>query len=407
MALRARNKLSPRKVETIRAAGRYGDGGGLHLVATGDGPAIRRKWVFRFTWNGRQRDMGLGAYPEVSLAAARRRRDDAEADLAGGLDPISAERDRRAKAAGVATFGAVADALIEAKQPEWRNAKHAAQWGMTLREYAKPLRNIPVDQIETSDILKALKPLWQAKPETASRLRGRIEHVLDSARAQGFIPEDRSNPARWRGHLDKLLPKAGKLSRGHHAAMAYRDVPAFLKALRAREGAAALALEFTVLTAARTGEVVAAQWDEIDLQKKVWTVPANRMKAAREHRVPLSDPAIVILERMLEVRASDFVFASKSGEKGLSNMAMTMALRREKAEGATVHGFRSSFRDWVGNETSFSREVAEAALAHVVGDKAEQAYRRSDALEKRRALMSAWANYLGADSNVIPMKRSS
>jgi integrase len=278
---------------------------------------------------------------------------------------------------------------------------------MTLREYAAPLRSKHVDEITTEDVLAVLQPIWREKPETASRLRGRIEAVLDAARARGFIPRNEANPARWRGHLDHLLPKRGKLSRGHHAALPYAELPAFLASLREREAVAALALEFTILTAARSGEVLGARWLEIDLATKVWAVPAARMKAAREHRIPLSAAALAILEKLAEAKTGEYVFPGRSADRPLSVMAMEMVLRRMKVEGVTVHGFRSAFRDWAGNETHFAREIAEAALSHVVGDKAEQAYRRGDALEKRREMMEAWAAWCEPKSgeNILRFKK--
>lgn len=249
-----------------------------------------------------------------------------------------------------------------------------------------------VDAIETDDVLKALRPIWSVKSETASRVRGRIEKILDAAKARGYRRTD--NPARWRGHLDHLLPKQAKLSRGHHAAMPYADVPAFVETLRQRNAIAGRALEFCILTAARTGEVLGARWAEIGMDGQIWTIPADRMKAGRQHRVPLTGRAIEILEVMGAARIGDFVFPGQKAGKPLSSMAMEMMLRRMKIENATVHGFRSSFRDWAGNETNFPRELAEQALAHVIGDKAEQAYRRGDALERRRTLMEAWATFI-------------
>jgi integrase len=291
-------------------------------------------------------------------------------------------------------------ALLAAKAPEWRNAKHRAQWAMTLRTYAAPLWPVPVAEVDTAAVLSALQPVWQAKPETASRLRGRIEAVLDFAKAHG--QREGENPARWRGHLDKLLPKRGKLTRGHHAAMAYREIPAFMARLRERDAIAALALEFTILTAARTGEALGAQWREVDFEAKVWTVPAPRMKAGREHRVLLSGQAMEILKKLAGAKTGEFIFPGQRLERPLSSMALAMVLRRLKMEGVTTHGFRSAFRDWCGEETSFPREIAEAALAHVTKDKTEAAYRRGDALQKRRALMEAWASYCEAGCNVLP-----
>ena len=342
----------------------------------------------------------------VSLAEARNKAHEARKMLEAGKNPIEAKRQAAIIEAGKPTFGAIADALIAAKECEWRNPKHRAQWRMTLETYAAPLRARPVDEIDTAAVLDVLKPLWQTKPETASRLRGRIEAVLDAAKAQGHRSGE--NPAAWRGHLAHLLPKRGILTRGHHAAMAYADVPAFVAQLREREALAALALEFCILTATRSGEVLGARWWEIDLSAKVWTVAAERMKAAREHRIPLSERALAILEKLSEARTGELIFPGQRAGKPLSNTAMEMLLRRMDQDAVTVHGFRSAFRDWAGNETHFPREVAEAALAHVVGDKAEQAYRRGDALEKRRALMEAWANFIEprSGSNVVKLRKA-
>ncbi|MGI8568135.1 MAG: tyrosine-type recombinase/integrase [Methylocella sp.] len=396
-----KTRLSARTVATAKP-GRYGDGRGLWLVVSETGA---RKWVFRFTFGGRVTEMGLGN-AAVSLAAARDKADEARKLVVSGINPIEARREAVRIAAGKPTFGQCADSLLEAKSSEWRNEKHRAQWRMTLVEYAKPLREMPVDQVDTEAVLGVLQPIWQAKPETASRLRGRIESVLDAARAKGHVARNEANPARWRGHLDTLLPKRQKLTRGHHAAMAFDDVPEFIGRLRNREAMAALALEFLILTAARSGEVLGARWNEIDVDAKVWTIPATRMKAGREHRVPLSDKALAILEMLAEARTGEFVFPGQRPGKQLSIMALGMVLRRMKAEAVTVHGFRSAFRDWCGNETHFPRELAETALAHVIGDKAEQAYRRGDALEKRRALMAAWANHCepALVANLISLK---
>jgi integrase len=397
------NKLSARTVATLAKPGRYGDGGGLYLVVSQTGA---RKWVFRFTFGGRVTEMGFGN-AAVSLAQAREKAAGARKTIAEGKSPIETRREAERIAAGKPTFGQCADALLEAKSSEWRNEKHRAQWAMTLAEYAKPLRALPVDEVDTEAVLGVLQPIWQAKPETASRLRGRIETVLDAARAKGHIARNEANPARWRGHLDKLLAKRQKLTRGHHAAMAFDDVPEFIGRLREREAMAAVALEFVIVTAARSGEVLGARWAEIDLEGKVWTVPAPRMKAAREHRVPLSSRALAILEEAAKGTTGKFVFAGQTAGKPLSVTAMKMMLRRMKLEGATVHGFRSSFRDWAGEATPFPREIAEAALAHVAGDATERAYRRGDALEKRRGLMEAWAGFCEpkVSSNVVALAR--
>lgn len=390
---RTRNKLTARAVATLSKTGKHSDGGGLYLRIDNDNGSSRRRWIFRFVSRDRTREMGLGGYPEVSLADARKARDAAEKFVQSGQDPIAARDDEQRARIGKPTFGQVADALIEAKGPEWRNDKHRAQWKMTLEKYAAPLRSQPVDEIDTDAVLSVLQPIWRTKAETASRLRGRIETVIDAARAKGHIPRNEANPARWRGHLDKLLPKRSKLTRGHHAAISYDEMPAFVAELRAREATAAAALEFCILTAARSGEVFGARWEEMDLSNRLWTVPAKRMKAAREHRVPLSTRAIEIVQRLEEARTGDFFFPGRKADRPLSGMAMEMLLRRMNMDTVTVHGFRSAFRDWAGNETAFARELAEAALAHVIGDKAEQAYRRGDALEKRRALMEEWARW--------------
>jgi integrase len=396
-------RLTARKVETAKP-GVHMDGEGLRLIVGATGT---RKWVFRFMRRGRSQEMGLGG-SDVSLALARERAADARRVLKAGQNPIDAARLAKVRRP---TFGQVADEFLAAKASEWRNSKHRAQWNMTLEKYAGPLRARPVDEIDTAAVLEVLQPLWRSIPESASRLRGRIETVLDAARARGLIGQHEANPARWRGHLDKLLPKRQKLTRGHHAAMPFTDVPAFLAQLRERESMAALALEFTILTAARTSETLGAKWTEINLARKLWTVPAVRvpavrMKSGREHRVALSNRATAILEALAAAKTGEYVFPGQRLGKPLSSMAMEMILRRTKAHGVTVHGFRSSFRDWCGEVSTFPREVAEAALAHVAGDQTERAYRRGDALEKRRALMEAWAAYCEPKaSNVVSISR--
>ncbi len=384
--------LSARTVATLTKPGRHSDGGGLYLNIA---PSGARSWVFMWKVASKRREMGLGSLRDVPLAKARQRAAEARQQLADGLDPLTS-RDKPK----VMTFGEAADALIESMSSSWRNEKHRAQWKMTLTAYCEPLRAKPVSEIGTEDVLKVLQPLWSAKPETASRLRGRIERVFDFARMRGQRTGE--NPARWRGHLDAVLPKRAKLTRGHHKAMPFDDVPKFVEALREREGMAARALEFAILTAARSGEVFGARWDEFDLEARIWTVPAARMKASRQHRVPLSARAVEILREMQQNRLSDLVFPGVKAGRPLSVMALEMVLRRMKVD-ATVHGFRSAFRDWAGERTSFPREVAEAALAHLVGDAVERAYRRGDALEKRRRLMDAWAGFLGqgSSSNVV------
>jgi integrase len=368
---------------TITKHGRHADGGGLYLSISPNGG---RRWVFLFRWRGKPTEIGFGSARDVSLARAREFASKARAKLSEGVNP----KDVRRPAEG-ATFGECANRLIDAMRPSWRNGKHAAQWQMTLRDYAAPLRPLPVDKITTDDVLSVLRPMWQEKPETASRLRGRIERVFDAARAQGL--RNSENPARWRGHLDQLLPKRQRLTRGHHAAMNYVELPAFMTDLQAREAISAAALEFTVLTGARSGEVLGARWDEFDLDRAQWTIPAARMKAGREHRVPLSQRALEVAKAMHEARNGDFVFPGQKPGRPLSVMALEMVLRRMKIDRVTVHGFRSAFRDWAAECTSFPNEVCEAALAHVIENKAEAAYRRSDLFDKRRKLMEAWAAY--------------
>ncbi|WP_313045194.1 phage integrase central domain-containing protein [Brevundimonas sp.] len=401
---RALHKLPPRAATTIVEPGRYSDGGGLYLVV---GQGQSRKWVFRFKWRGRLVDMGLGAAASVTLGKARERAAEARKLLADGLNPLEAKRADQ----GVPTFGEIADRLVSDLGPQWRNEKHRAQWKTTLEKDAAKLRPIRVDAVETADVLAVLKPIWATKPETASRLRGRIERVLDAAKAKGFRSGE--NPARWRGHLDHLLPKRQKLTRGHHAALPFEKVPGFVADLRERDAVAAMALEFAIYTAARSGEVRGATWAEIDLAAKVWTVPADRMKAGRIHRVPLSARAVEILEKVRDLSSGEpdaVVFPGIKKGASLSDAAFDRLLKRMgfKSGELTPHGFRSSFRDWAGEASTFPRELAEAALAHFVGDATERAYRRGDALEKRRKMMDAWARFCepkAAGSNVTPLAR--
>lgn len=396
---RAVDKLNARSVATTTAPGRYGDGGGLYLQVD---PSGTKRWLLIFRSQGRQREMGLGGLASVSLADARRRRDEARRLLAEGRDPIDARRSVDTRQSATVTFGAFADQLIPELSKGFRNEKHAAQWTSTLATYAGSLRSKPIAQITTEDVLAALRPIWTEKAETASRVRGRIERVLDAAKAQGL--RDGENPARWRGHLDHLLPKRRRLTRGHHAAVPFVEMPAFVADLRQRTGVAALALEFLILTAARSGEVRGATWAEIDARNRLWIIPAERMKAGREHRVPLVARAAEILEAVAPLRRGDLVFPSFRADRPLSDMAFSALLTRMGCA-ATAHGFRSSFRDWAGEATATPREVAEAALAHAVGDAVELAYRRGDALEKRRGLMDAWATFLAtsAGGNVVPL----
>ena len=341
---RAIHKLTARAANTLKKPGRHSDGGGLYLSISGDG---RRRWVFMYTWGGKQREAGLGAAAKggVSLKAAREKATEGRSLLQADRDPLAEWN--KPEAEKVPTFGIVADEFLSAHEGVFRNDKHKAQWRMTLTRYCEPIRSTPVDTIDTEAVLSVLKPLWTRAPETASRLRGRIETVLDAAKARGFIDRNEANPARWRGHLDKLLPKRAKLKRGHHAAMPYADVPAFVADLRERRATAARALEYCILTAARSGEVLAARWVEIDFDEKVWTIPAGRTKAAREHRVPLSDRALALLNEMEAGRTGEFIFPGQRQGRPLSGMAFEMLLRRFRSP-YTAHGFRSSFRDWAG-----------------------------------------------------------
>ena len=392
----ALHKLSARRVATEATPGRHSDGGGLYLVVSESGS---RKWLFIFRREAKQREMGLGAAAgpgAVSLADARARAAECRSVLASGLDPIDVRRERKTDAdtQPMTTFGEFAERYISAHRSSWRNAKHAAQWTTTLATYASSLRQKLLSDVLREDVLGVLKPIWLTKNETASRIRGRIEVILDAAKAEGLRVGE--NPAAWKGNLKHSLPKRQKLQRGHHAAMPYVNVPKFLETLRTREATAALALEFLILTASRTGEVLGCRWNEIDRAKAIWIVPGTRMKAGRDHRVPLSSPALAILDTMEPLRVGDssLLFPGRNN-KPLSSMAMEMLLRRMKVQDVTVHGFRSSFRDWAAEETPFPREIAEAALAHIVGDSTERAYRRGDILERRRELMQAWADWCG------------
>ena len=376
-------RLNARKVATLTKPGRHADGGNLYLYISKAGA---RSWVFMFERAGRQREMGLGPVRDVPLSRARQLAAEARRQLAEGLDPLI-ERRRKTQ---TRSFGEVADAYVEAMKPQWSNPKHIAQWTMTLTVHAAALRAVPVGEVSTDAVMDVLKPLWSKLPETASRLRGRIESVLDAAKAQGLRSGE--NPARWRGHLDQLLPRRPKLSRGHHKALPFDKVPSFMARLRQADSLSALALEFTILTAARTSETIGARWDELDLKGRTWVVPAVRMKAKRPHRVPLSPDALAIVERLTSLRIGPFVFPGTKAERHLSNMALLEMLKGMGVD-STTHGFRSAFRDWVSELTNFPGDLAEAALAHIVKDKTEAAYRRGDLFEKRRALMEAWAKF--------------
>lgn len=387
-------RLSAVAIRNQSKPGLHSDGGGLYLQVTAAGV---KTWIYRFMLAGRRRDMGLGALHTVSLAEAREEARRCRHLVRQGIDPIEDRRATRlaAEAAAVKamTFKECAQAYIKAHESGWRNDKHIAQWTSTLTTYAYPIIGaLPVAAVDTGLVMKVLEPIWATKTETASRVRGRMEAILDWATVRKYRIGE--NPARWKAHLDHLLPARGKVQKGcHHSALPYDEIETFLKSLRAQEGTAPRALEFAILTAARTGEVIGAKWQEVDMKKGLWTIPADRMKSGKEHRVPLSKPALTLLKNMEKVRDGDFVFPGGKARRPLSNMALLVTLRRMKRTDITVHGFRSTFRDWAAERTNFSRELAEMALAHTVGDKVEAAYRRGDMFEKRVKLMEAWAKY--------------
>lgn len=401
-------KLNVKKVQAWKGPGLIGDGGNLYLSSDGEG---RKSWLFIYKSPvmGRQRSMGLGAASAfgVSLADARDKAAIARKSLRAGIDPID-ERDaeaerQKAAARKVPTFGEFADQYIADHTPTWRNPKHVAQWTMTLTTHAAALRSMPINEITTENVLAVLNPLWQSIPETARRLRGRIENVLDAAKVLGHRAGE--NPAAWRGHLAHLLPKRTKLSRGHFRSLPWRDVPAFMAALRERGDIGARLLEFTILCASRSGEARGAAWSEFDLAERVWTIPATRMKAGRPHNVPLSDRVFEILSHMqtLKVEGCDLVFPNRVS-KPYSDPAMTKTLHNMGyAKLATVHGFRSSFKDWANEATTFANELSERALAHVISNQAEAAYSRSDLLAKRRDMMEAWARHCAGGAQVIKL----
>lgn len=383
------HRLTVNAVKRLDRNGLHPDGGGLYLQVTRNGA---KSWIFRFSLAGRQRYMGLGSERLVSLADARAMAIDYKRSVAAGHDPILVKRAQRPKPPPPRppTFKLAAETYIAAAATTWRNAKHIAQWSSTLETYAYPaIGKLTVDEIDTAAILSVLEPIWRLKPETASRIRGRLQSVLDWASAMGHRSGD--NPARWEGHLDKLLPRQSRHKRvKHHPALPYAEIPQFMAGLRSRQGPASLALQFLILTAARTGEAVGARWSEIDLARATWTVPAKRMKTHVEHRVPLSEGAIKVLSACPKGKGDAPVFPGSKPGSALSNMALRMMLRRMDRTDLTVHGFRSTFRDWAAEETDFSGEVAEMALAHAVANKVEAAYRRGDLFDKRRALLDVW-----------------
>jgi integrase len=362
---------------------------------------------------GKRRDMGLGGFPDVTLAGAKEAARSARLKIKNGIDPIEEGKAKRsalyAARAAAMTFSEASAAYIAVKEAEWSNDKHAAQWRNTLATYADPvIGNILVRDVEQSHILRVLEPIWLTKTETATRLRGRIENVLDWARVRGY--RDGENPARWRGHLDKLLAKPGKVQTvEHHPALGFDDLGAFMVLLRQQEGMGARALEFAILTAARSGEVRGATWGEVDLTDATWTVPASRMKMKKEHRAALNDEAVALLKtlpRNAEPRTDDLLFPNSKGGI-LSDMTLTAVLRRMGRSDITAHGFRSTFRDWASERTNYPRDVVEMALAHAIGDKVEAAYRRGDLFEKRRRLMREWGKFTAkvpAPATVTPIK---
>lgn len=382
--MRAIHKLTDVAVKAAKGPARISDGGNLFLRVS---PTGSKSWSFMWNAAGKRREIGLGPYPAVSLSSARGGARRYREIVADGGNP-KADRDKKAEP----TFAECVDLFLKTMEGQWSNAKHRGQWRMTLTSYCTSLSPLPVSQIGLDDVLGVLQPIWNEKPETASRLRGRIERVLNFAKVKRW--REGENPAMWRGNLENVLPKPDKRIRGHHPAMDYADVPPFMVRLRRHEALAARALEFLILTASRSSEVLHASWQEIDIEARLFTVPAHRMKARKEHRVPLTDAALAILIPLKAVRVSDWVFPGQGHDRPLSGMAMEMLLRRMKVKpAASVHGFRSSFRDWAGDKTNVPREVAEGCLAHTIGNNVERAYRRSDALEKRRKLLKAWASY--------------
>ena len=399
-------KITALFVKHIDRPGKYGDGGNLYLQVRKStrkipSDAVTKSWLFRYSRFGKEVWMGLGPYPDVSLAEARDLATQERKKILNDVDPLSDKRARRiaARAAhdNMLSFAECAELYVESQAPGWSNPKHIEQWRSTLKNLAGPVMgHLPVDQIDTALVMRCIEPIWATKTETASRLRGRIEAVLDWAAIRGYRKGD--NPARWRGHLDKLLPRPSQVARvKHHPALPYTEVGAFMQELRDDASIASRALEFTILTATRTNEVIKARWSEFDLDRKTWVVPVGRMKSKREHRVPLSDAAVAAL-KAVKGRGKRYVFPGQKRGCHLSNMAMMQVLKRLDRTGITVHGFRSTFRDWCAECTNYPSDVAEMALAHVLRDKTEAAYRRGDLLEKRAKLMADWARYCSKPS---------
>jgi integrase len=402
-------KLTALKIKALTAPGRYGDGGGLWLQVR---DAEHRSWLFRYTRHGRAREMGLGPLPDVPLAEARTLAEAYRRDLRAGQDPLEKRREQKAADAAKTTsltFREVAQRYHTAHQAGWRNEKHRNQWTTQMEAYVYPVFGaLPVDRVGTGDVLKALEPIWHAKSMTAVVQRGRIEAVLDYAKAREWRTGE--NPARWRGHLSKLLPPRSRITKvQHHAALPWAEVGEFVALLRASPDLAARALELLILTAVRTREAMGAEWAEIDMAKALWTIPAERMKGKKEHRVPLSAAALAVLARVGDAKGARrrYVFPSPRGKKPLSTRACAVLLGRMKRKDLTVHGFRSTFRDWTAERSTFPREVAEAALAHTLRNQVEAAYQRGDLLAKRAQLMEAWGRYCdrpAKEAGVVPLR---
>jgi integrase len=398
------HKLTPAKVKNA-AVGTYADGGNLYLQVTAGTagangkPTLRKSWVFRWAEDGKDRYMGLGAAHTVGLAEAREKARKARLLRLDGIDPIQHRDDRLAalklELAKAMSFRECAEAYIRTHRAGWRSVLHAADWEASLGRFVYPqIGALPVQAIDTALVMKVLEPIWNKIPDSANRLRTRIERILDWAKARGY--REGENPARWKGHMKNLLPAVSKVRRaGNHAALPYPEIGKFMAVLRDEAGVASRALQFLILTATRSGEALGARWEEIDLDARLWVIPADRMKAGREHRVPLSEAACDLLRQQAAVREGAFVFPGRT-RATLRNMALHHVLERIKRDDVTIHGFRSTFRDWAAEETSFPREVAEMALAHLVGDETERAYWRGDVFQKRRQLMDAWADYCGA-----------
>lgn len=403
-------QLSAVEVSRLKEPGLHFVGGVAGLALQG-APSGSRSWILRIQIAGRRRDMGLGGYPDVTLAGALEAARTARAKAKAGTDPIEDARAARSALAAsrlaAKTFRQCATAYVAAHKAAWKNAKHTQQWTNTLETYAYPkMGDMLVRDVGLPQVLGVLEPIWTKKTETATRLRGRIESVLDWATAREY--RSGANPARWKGHLDKMLPAPRKIAKPeHHPALAVSEVGAFMQALRQQAGTGARALEFAILTGVRSGEVRGARWSEIDLEEAVWVIPGERMKMGKEHRVPLSRVAVTLVRQQPVIDNNDLVFPAPLGGE-LSDMALTAVMRRMKVD-AVPHGFRSTFRDWCAERTNYPREVAEMALAHAIGDKVEAAYRRGDLFEKRRRLMAEWATFCGkveTKGEVVPIQKN-